>query len=429
MNRYIQFVSILIKYGFQDMVEQLNLRYYLELGKSVLMQRPAEQVLSIPRAVRVRLIIEEMGTTFIKFGQITSTRPDLIPEEFITELKKLQDCVPPFPTDDAVKIIERELDKPTAELFAEFDKEPVASASIAQVYRAVLPSGDEVAIKVQRPDILKTVETDLEILMDLARLAETHVEAMKTIQPVAIVEEFTRVIEDEMNFHIEALNIERFLENFSSDTSVHAPQVFRAYSTRSILTTSFIHGIKVSEVEALREKGYDTVALARIGANAVLCQVFEHGFFHADPHPGNLLVTGPETVCFLDFGMMGKLDHTIQEALASMLICVVQRDDERLTRTVLQLATNADDIRDTAKLQRALSDFIDRYAYLPLDQLDVGGLLQDLLHMLIGHGIKLPPEVYLLIKATRESPFKPAVWLIEGLDFIQKKWKKVFEDV
>ena len=399
MNRYGQLISILVKYGFHDVVEQMNLRYYLELGKSVLMQRPAEEVHAIPRAVRMRLIIEELGTTFIKFGQIMSTRPDFIPEDVIHELKKLQDEVPPFPTEEAMKIVEREFEKPAREVFKSFSDQPIASASIAQVYKAELPTGEEVAVKVQRPDIQKVVETDLEIMMDLARLAEAHIEAMQTLQPVAMVEEFSRVISNEMDFHIEARSIERFLENFKGVEQVQAPQVFRDFSTRTILTTTFIKGIKVSETAELQAAGYDTVALAKAGADAVLRQVFEHGFFHGDPHPGNLLATGPSTVCFLDFGMMGRLDVHMQEALATMLICVVRRDDALLTRTVLQLATNSDDIRSTDKLQRSISDFIERYAYLPLDKVDVGGVLQDLLHMLVGHGIKLPPEIYLLIKA------------------------------
>lgn len=399
INRYRELIGILVKYGFQDIVEQLNLRYYLELGKSVLMQRPAEHVQHIPRAARVRMIIEEMGTTFIKFGQIMSTRPDLIPDEFLKELQKLQDEVPPFPTADAIALIEAELEAPLDQLFKEFEPEPIASASIGQVYRATLPDGTPVAVKVQRPDIHKIIEVDIEIMLTLARLAEAHIPELQVLQPVAVVEEFARVLDNEMNYHVEARNIERFAENFRNDPHVQAPQVFREYSSRVILTCEFVEGIKISHLDVLRAQGYDTARLAAIGADAILRQVFEHGFFHGDPHPGNLLVTAPDRICFLDFGMMGRLDKNLQEDLATLLICVVQRDDDRLTRTVLHMAVNADETKDPTKLKRALSDFVDRYAYIPLDQLNVGELLNDLLNLLVRHNIKLPPEIYLLIKA------------------------------
>ncbi len=399
VNRYRELIGILVKYGFQDIVEQLNLRYYLELGKSVLMQRPAEHVEQIPRATRVRLIIEELGTTFIKFGQIMSTRPDLIPDEFLKELQKLQDEVPPFPSEDALALVASELEAPLDTLFKEFDRTPIASASIGQVYRAVLPDDTAVAVKVQRPDLHKIIEVDVEIMLTLARLAETHIAEMQVLQPVAVIEEFARVLDNEMNYHVEARNIERFSENFRNDDNVRAPRVFRAYSSRTILTCEFIEGIKISNVTALREHGYDAAALARIGADAVLRQVFEHGFFHGDPHPGNLMVTGPTQICFLDFGMMGRLDKALQEDLATLLVCVVQRDDERMTRTILHMATNADEIKETSQLKRALPDFVDRYAYVPLEQLNVGELLNDLLNLLMRHFIKLPPEIYLLIKA------------------------------
>jgi ubiquinone biosynthesis protein len=399
LNRYRELIGILMNYGFQDIVDQLNLRYYLELGKSTVLKRPAKQIKQLTRAERVRLIIEEMGTTFIKFGQIMSTRPDLIPEEFIPELKKLQEKVPPFPNDEAVLLIEEQLEKPIDELFSQFGPDPVASASIAQVYKAILPDDTCVAVKVQRPDIQKVIEVDTEIMMNFARLAEAHLAGVETLQPVAIVEEFTRVLGNEMNFHIEARNMERFNENFSSDSHVKAPRVFRDYSTRTILTSEFIEGPNISNHEEMIEMGCDLTTIASIGTDSLLKQIFEHGFFHADPHPGNIKVDGPETICFLDLGMMGRLSRSHQEDLAGMLVSVVRRDDDALTRYVLQVAVNADEITEIEPLKRNLSDFIDSYMYLPLDRMDFGAILNDLLDLLIHFGIKLPPEFYLLIKA------------------------------
>ena len=399
LNRYRELIGILVKYGFQDIVEQLNLRYYVELGKSVLLQRPAEHAAQIPRAVRVRLIIEEMGTTFIKFGQIMSTRPDLIPEEFLVELRKLQDAVPPFPTPEAIRLIESELEAPLGELFATFDQTPIASASIARVYRATLPDGAEVAVKVQRSDIQKVIAVDLEIMMDLARLAEQHLRGFEALQPAAVVEEFARVIENELNFHVEARSIERFSLHFAGDPTVHIPAVFRAHSTKRVLTTAFVHGIKISEQQRLRDAGYDLALLATNGANAMMRQVFEHGFFHGDPHPGNLLALPGGVVCFLDFGMMGRLDKEHQEDLATMLACIVNRDDERLTQTILHVAVNPDEVQDPRGLKRSVTDFVERYAYLPLEQINAAEVLNDLLAMILTYRVKLPPEFYLLIKA------------------------------
>ena len=399
LKRYRELISILVKYGFQDIVEQTNLRYYLAVGKSTIFKRPIEHVDQIDRAERVRLIIEEMGTTFIKMGQIMSTRPDLIPEEFIPELKKLQSDVPPFPTEEAIPLIEKELDASIDERFLEFGPEPVASASIAQVYKAVIPDGTVVAVKVQRPDILKIVAIDSEIMMSFARLAEDHLPGADTLQPTAIVEEFTRVLGNEINFHIEARNMERFNENFADDPNVKAPAVFRDYSTKTILTTEFIDGPNISAHEEMLEMGCNLTKIAEIGTDSLLKQVFEHGFFHADPHPGNIKVTGPENICFLDFGMMGRLSKQHQEDLAGMLVSIVQRDDDALTRYVLRVAVNSDDITDVERLKRSLSDFVDSYGYLALVRMDMGEILNDLLSLLIHFGIKLPPEFYLLIKS------------------------------
>jgi ubiquinone biosynthesis protein len=399
MLRYRELIGILIKYGFQDIVEQLNLRYYLERGKSVFRQEPEKDIEIRPRAERFRLMLEEMGTTFIKFGQIISTRRDIVPEDILIELEKLQDKVPPFPDEEARKCIEEEFETEIGSIFSEFGERPIASASIAQVYKATLPDGTEVAVKVKRPGIEKRVAIDVEIMLSLARLAEEYLEGAGTLQLVNVVEEFSRTIENEMNFHIEAHSMERFAENFKKWDTLHTIKVFRELSTRTILTAEYIHGIKISQLEELAAANVDAPKVARTGAKALLAQVFEHGFFHGDPHPGNLMVVADSRVCFLDFGMMGRLDRQGRENLASLLVSVVNRDDDMLTRATLKIAMNPDEITDRAKLKRELSRFIDAYAYLPLNKIDAGEVLNDLLDLLLGFGIRLPPEFYLLIKA------------------------------
>ncbi len=397
--RWRQLIQILVKYGFADIVDALNLLHLLEVGKSVITKKPIKEISSITREERIRLIVEEMGTTFIKCGQILRTRPDLISQPLIEEFRKLQDKVPPFPNDQAKKIIEDELDGKAEELFSEFSPEPIASASISQVYSGYLTGGEKVAIKVRRPDIEKIVKVDLEIMTNLAKLGEAHLHGLEIIQPAAIIEEFARQLENEMNFLLEAYSIERFAENAKKVEGLHAMEVYRSHSTRAVLTTEFVEGTKIDRLEELDEKGVDKTAIAVIGSNAVLKQIFEDGFFHGDPHPGNLLVTEEQKVCFLDFGMMGTLGKKEQENLADLVINVVTKNDEEITNSVLNIAINSDEIESTTKLKREILRFVNNYAYLPLNQLDAGKILQDLLNLLIKFGIKLPPEYYLLIKA------------------------------
>ena len=399
INRYRQLITILIKYGFDDIVDSLNLAHYIEMGKSAITRKPQQEIKSIPRAKRIRLIVEEMGTTFIKFAQILSTRPDLISAELIEEFKKLQDNVPPFSSEQAYKIIEEELDGKINELFKSISKKPIASASIAQVYHAALPDGEEVAIKVKRPDIEKIVEVDVEIMTNLARIGENHFQALEIIQPVAIIEEFARQLDDEMNFHLEAHYIEKFAENAKGIDNLHAIKVYRAFSSRTVLTTEFIHGIKISQMDKIEKKGFDKHLIAVTGTNAVLKQIFQDGFFHGDPHPGNIFITNNQELCFLDFGMMGSLDKKNQEGLAAILVNIIQKNEDKITQSVLNVAINPDEIKNTNNLKREIIRFVNIYAYMPLEKLNAADVLQDLLNLLINNGIKLPPEFYLLIKA------------------------------
>ena len=397
--RWNQLIQILIKYGFADIVDVLKLHHYIEVGKSVITKKPLKEINSITREERIRLIVEEMGTTFIKFGQILSTRPDLISQPLIEEFKKLQDKVPPFPNEQAIKIIEEELEGKIDDLFKKFSKKAIASASIGQVYSGFLHNDEKVAIKVRRPDIEKIVKVDLEILTNLAKLGESHFNGLEIIQPVAIIEEFARQLENEMNFLLEAYNIERFAENAKKVKELHAMQVYRSHSTRAVLTTEFIAGTKIDNIKKLDEKNVDRTAIAIIGSNAVLKQIFEDGFFHGDPHPGNLIVTEDQKLCFLDFGMMGSLGKKEQNNLADLVINVVTKNEEEMTKSVLNIAINSDEIESTYKLKQEILRFVNSYAYLPMNQLNVGRILQDLLNLLIKFEIRLPPEYYLLIKS------------------------------
>lgn len=266
LNRYRQILGILFKYGFGDVLELLRIDRYIEVGLHLISRRRRIGDEKLTRAERLRMAFEELGPTYIKLGQVLSTRPDLIPVEFIQELSKLQDDVPPFAFSEAKEIIESELGCPLEAIYGFFDERPIASASIGQVHRARLKGGEEVAVKVQRPNIRKIIEIDLEIMLYLAMLLERHVEEIALQRPVKIVEEFARTLEKEIDYTIEASNMERFAQQFLDEPTIYVPKVFRESTTLRVLTMEFIDGIKVSELERLRAAGLDKEIINARGA-------------------------------------------------------------------------------------------------------------------------------------------------------------------
>ena len=398
INRYREIITVLFKHGFGDLVTSSQIEKHLDFGKKLIHNRKVKKTTSLSRWERIRMVLEELGPTFIKFGQIMSNRPDILPEPLLMELEKLQDSVPPMPNEEAEKIIEQELGKPISELFKNFDPDPIASASIAQVYRAELFSGEKVAVKVQRTGIQKIIETDLEIMFHFSLLMEKHIAEMEILNPVETVKEFERSIRKEIDFDIEASNIERFARNFQTDMTIYIPEVYRAYSTKKILTMEFIDGIKVSNLKSLREAGNDPVLIADRGCDLVLKQIFEHGFFHADPHPGNILIMKDNITCFLDFGMMGTLLPKHQDYLGNIIVGVVNKDSEKITETLIRL-TGTYNIENRDQLEQRVSELINQYAYISLKEIKVGEFLNKLFRMLIDFKLRLPSDFYLLSKA------------------------------
>ena len=279
INRYREIIVVLVKYGFGDLLTRTHLGEYVDLGKKVLLRKGAKETVSLSRWERMRMALEELGPTFVKAGQIMSSRPDLLPHELIVELEKLQDSVSPFSGEEAKRSVEQELGKPISDLFNEFTDTPIASASIAQVHKAVLQGGEKVAVKVQRPRIEQIIEVDLEIMLHLATLMEKHLPAMDILNPVGVVNEFERSIRKEIDFTIEATHIERFGSNFRRVQTVHVPKVYRNYTTRKILTMEFIDGIKVSNIDALLKSGNDPKTIASRGLILFLSRCLNMGFF------------------------------------------------------------------------------------------------------------------------------------------------------
>ena len=398
LQRYRQILTVLFKYGFGDLVDILKIEQYLEIGLQMISRKRREQVERLTRSERVRMALEELGPTFIKLGQVLSTRPDLIPVEFVEELSKLQDDVPPFPYAEVEQIIESELGMPPGDIFQHFEETPLAAASIGQVHRAQLKDGEEVVVKVQRPRIHRTIEVDLEIMLHLASLMERHLEEFQVSRPARIVEEFARTLEKEIDYTIEASHIERFSRQFIDDETVYVPKVFREATTGRVLTMEYIDGIKASEVHRIEQAGLDRKIITARGADLILKQIFDHGFFHADPHPGNIFVLANNVICYLDFGMMGSVDRQTREDFADLVHSVVRRDESGAMQALLML-TQYDKEPDTRLLARDLADFMGQHLYKPLKYIQMEKLLQQLLELVSRHRLRIPPDLFLMMKA------------------------------
>jgi len=399
LKRYRQVLGVLITYGFGHIVEQLNIDYYLELGKRIVSLGTAARDLErLSQAERMRLALEELGPTFIKLGQLLSTRPDIVPAEYLAELQKLQDRVPTVETEKIFGQVHQELGRPVEELFSHFDPTPLATASIAQVHRGTLKTGEQVVFKIRRPEIETVIETDVDILMGLAYLMDKHLPGGEMYDPIGLVKEFRRSITRELDFSREGRTIDRFSSNFADEESVRIPKVYWEFSGRTVLTLEYVSGIKISEVDKLQQAGYDLKEIARSGATVFLKQVFEHGLFHADPHPGNLHILPDNVICIFDFGMVGRLDDDLKLQLTELLLSVLRRDVDHIISQLLYSGELVDET-DLKGLKRDLSEFIDDYYDILLQDLRVGKLLIDFIEILTEYRIKFPANMMLLSRA------------------------------
>jgi len=400
-SRYREIISVLVKHGFEGLIVRLHLHRYVDIGRKFLHIRGRKKITSLSIYERIRMVLEELGPTFIKFGQIMSNRPDIIPKELLKELEKLQDAAPPFPESKAREVIEEELGENIESIFKHFEPIPIASASLAQVHKAIILEDNEdkeVVIKVQRPDIVEKIQTDIEIMLHLAKIAERHIPGAKLVNPVGAVKEFERIIKKELDFSIEAMYMQRFMNNFRGEQNIYVPSVYKKFSTSKVLTMEHVKGIKVSKVDAIRESGLDTKEIAHKITQLMLKQVFIHGFFHADPHPGNVIVLKDGKICFLDFGMMGVLYPKQKTYLSNIILGIVNRDPSRIGKTVLQFSDKID-VEDREELEYQISDLVDRYAYLPLKDIHLGNLINEMMDIIFRFKLKMPPNLYPLSKA------------------------------
>jgi ubiquinone biosynthesis protein len=398
MRRYSEIVSVLVKYGFVDAVEALHLRRYLAAGRRILAALGHDGHPEPSRAVRLRLALEELGPTFIKFGQALSMRADLLPPDVVAELALLQDSAPALQAGVAEQAVEHALNYPIQDLFIEFDPEPLAAASIAQVHRATLPSGEMAAVKVRRPGIGAVIESDLAILADLARLAERYLPDAALYSPGALVEEFARTIRREQDLVREGRLIERVAAQFAGDPTVRFPRICWPLTTPAVLTMEFLEGVKVSSVGSEEAPDLDPQLVARRGADAVLKQILVNGLFHADPHPGNILVLPGSVVAFIDFGIVGRINRQMRDWLAETIMAVHRHDADRLADIVATVATPLRPV-DMRELSRDLEEMLDTYADLALGDLSLGALFGSITDAMARHRLKLPADLLLLIKS------------------------------
>jgi ubiquinone biosynthesis protein len=396
-NRFREILSVFAKHGFGDLADKLGLDKYRDLGGKYLRLPPRAAAIHPTRPERFRMALEELGPAFIKLGQMIGNRPDLLAPEWADALEKLQDSVPPFPTAQSRQVVIEQFGQPIESLFTSFGDTPIASASMAQVHVAELGEDGRVAVKVQRPGIEDLVKGDLEIMFQLAHLLEKYVQGMDALNPVAICEEFERTIMKELDFSLEASQMERFAQASADLAIFYVPKVHRSRTGRRVLTTEFIAGTKVSNLAGLRLVGLEPPAIAKRLTQVLLHQVFKQGFFHADPHPGNVLILPDGRVCFLDYGMVGSLSPVHRERLLDILVGVATQDAGRIAKTLLQLAFQPSDIVEDLEFQ--VSELLEAYSFVALKDFRIGEFLNRLIRLIIRNRLRMPPGFYLMLKA------------------------------
>ena len=430
IRRYWNIVCVLSTYGFDHVLEMLGLNDMVARSKRLL-RRGHVDITRLSAAERMRLALEELGPTFIKLGQLLSTRPDIIPHPFVHEFEKLQDSVPCFSFDELKAQVERELDAPVGTFFSWIDPISLAAASIAQVHRARLTSGEEVVIKVRRPGVVELVESDINALMGLAHLAERHVAGSEIYDPVGVVREFARTIRREMDFTREGHTIEKFSENFRATKWLHFPRVHWKETTRGVLTLEYVDGIKVSDLDTLDKAGLDRRLIARRGADTFLEMVLIHGFFHGDPHPGNVMILADNVICLLDYGIVGRLDEGLKGFISDILFAIVNRDVDEVVSQLL-FAGDISDNLDVRALKRDLATFIDSYYEIPLHEIELGRMLLEFIEIVTLYNIRIQPDLMLLIKALviiegMGRNLDPEFDMIEHLrPFMEQAWRQRF---
>lgn len=435
VSRYGEIIGVLSKYGLAEFVSHRPFlrRLSVPLTRSGGRLRPPRLVRE-NFAQRLRRALEELGPTFVKLGQILADRADVVPEAVVAELRKLQDEVAPFPSSDARLRVEKSLGKPIDHLFLHFSSTPEGSASLAQVHRAILPTGQAVAVKVKRPGIDDQVLADLEIMKQLAGFLDSYTSFFPVVSASEIMREFETQITKELDFVEEFLNITKFAADYDKDETVAVARVFGEYVTRDVLVQEFMHGKKISEVIADKSSTFDKKEINRRTADFVMSQLFINGYFHADPHPGNFLVLQGNVICFIDFGMVYSLRPYEQENLNLMMIGLSRLDPSLVARSLLRMGY-AEGTVDPDRFEAVVHDYIESHLARPLEYIDIPAAFKDLLQMVISFGVKLPPRLIYVAKVltglqTIGAALDPDFQLLKYLrNFAPRMWvEQAFSD-
>jgi ubiquinone biosynthesis protein len=401
VKRLRHIVAVLLKYGYGDLARHLPLPRAARIPFQRV-RRQQEEMQHVSQPERLRRACEELGPTFVKLGQLAAARTRVFPQEFTDELARLQDEVTPLPFAQIRAVLETELKRPLAEVFSSVEEQPLGSASVAQVHRARLLTGQEVVVKVQRPGIQLTVRDDLAILRRLALLAETHLPEWRARRPVALVDELGRTLERELDFTCEAGHLERFAWQFREEPAIYLPALYRSFTTPRVLVMEYVHGIKASKLDEIKAAGMDSRELGRRIADLMMKQIFTHGFFHADPHPGNVRIMADQRISFLDFGMMGHLDPGTRMSFVDLVWGIVRRDESAVAAALLKLTRNEAEPAP-ALFESDVAEFMHQHFYRPAGEIQVARLMSDLVQLTGEHQLYLPPDLVLMLKALSET--------------------------
>lgn len=391
-GRFREIGSILIKHGFGFLFDNTSLRKFLSFNKEVI----DENLISYSSPQRLRMAFEELGPTFIKLGQLLSVRPDLLDQAYIEEFEKLQNDVESIAFEQVVEVCQQNGIDIYRE-FLSFDRDPIAAASIAQVHKAKLINGEDVVVKIQRPGIEKIIFTDLEILLDISRILERKTSWARFYQLNKVVQELRQAIISELNFLSEAENIETFIRNFQGHKNIRIPRVIKKYTTRQVLVLEYLEGIKISDFETLQKSKLNHRRIAENLVDILYNQIYIYGFFHADPHPGNLAIAEDESIIVYDFGQVGHLDNILKENCLDLLISMVRYDVNGVTRALLKIGEETQHV-NREELRRDVSKLQKKYYGMPLGQINIGESLTEILELFMHYRVRIPAELSLLGK-------------------------------
>lgn len=398
IGRVREIISILIKYGFEDIVVNSTLRNFVSEKRRINWSRNEKPVFESTRWERIRMVVEELGPTFVKLAQIMSNRPDMLPEPLIKELTKLQDKVPPFSYEEARRIIKEETGNELEDIFAEFNKEPLASASIGQVHMAKLHNGDKVVVKVQRPEAQEAIERDLTILADIVRRADRYLKKQGVLNAGEVVRVFERSMTRELDYSNEGRNIQQFRTIYATNTNLYIPKVYKQFTTRRMLTMEFADGCKITNVEQLKEWKLNPHKLVEQGMAIYLEMIFEQGSFHADPHPGNVLVNKAGKIVLIDFGMVGHLMRRDKYNFSMVFVSIAQKDARAAAEALRKLAIE-ENITDNRAFEYDIQELILDYASLDVSEASIADMITRLQKIMLDYQLKVPGDVYIIFRA------------------------------